>query len=214
VKFKVNHNPIFCLEIENFFSPEANKKILEEAVKFESAFADGVVGGGKNKEMRDNRVAFYDNIFQNRGTCILLKEIEKKFTNTKLREVLASCPYPLTDFLMTNTHETQVSRYGDKKQKYKWHIDRFANTSRHISMVYWFCKEGIKIEGGELGLTSSPINDGKLIEDGHAEILKIPYKNNKAMFFASFTPHCVFPTTTLKKFDEGRFSANVWIGYR
>jgi len=213
LKYKVIYKPVFCIQVDDFFSPKINKDILNEAIKLKAVYRHAIVGKGKDPKMRNNKVVYYDDIFTQRDTCVLIKEIRMKFEDVKLREILSSCPYPISDFPLTTTHETQVSRYGDNKQKYNWHIDRFSNLTRHITMVYWFCNDNIKIKGGEIGLTNSPIHDGNMI-DTNAEILKIPYKNNRALFFSSNAAHCVFPTTTNKKFSEGRFSANIWIGFK
>lgn len=215
MKINVIADPVFALEIEDFFDKNTNKQILNEAMRLKSSFQDAVIGKGLDKNFRSNIVAYYDEIFAtDRTKSVLLSQLDNRFRSDKLlREVLASCPYSICDFLMTNYHETQISRYGNNGEKYDWHIDRFDNLARHITLVYWFCENEDRITGGDLGLTNSPIYDGKPIDE-QAEIKKIKFKNNKAIIFSSAVPHCVFPTKSPKQFRQGRFSVNCWIGFR
>ena len=66
----------------------------------------------------------------------LLTHTQDFFNNQFLRDLLNSAPSPMRAFSQTNTHETQVSRYGDSNQKYDWHIDRLLDNSRLITFSY------------------------------------------------------------------------------
>lgn len=122
----------------------------------------------------------YDEVYQKRRKeSALLSAVARLFqNNTEFSELVSSAGYPFSDWMGTNTYETQVSRYGDKRQKYDWHVDGF-NKSRHISVVYHFFKTPIKFTGGELVLSNGLIYGGKLVTG------RIPYKftpKNNRMF--------------------------------
>ncbi len=224
----VYREPFFHLVFKDFFTKSANKAILKEVVKNQRRFTEAGVGSQTKirYNIRSNMVCYYDQTYRPKATnctpeqvsrarqkSTLLREIDKKFKNEEFREVLASSAYPICDFGMTSTHETQVSRYGHN-QKYGWHIDRLDNMSRVLTLIYYFFQEPSKWKGGELGLTDSPIYEGTTIEASRET--KINPQNNMAVVFGGHMAHCVFPTIEPKslRFDEGRFSANMWIGFK
>jgi len=141
----------------------------------------------------------------------LLSALDGLFINPRFREILSTSPYPICDFTLTGTHETQVSRYG-LSQKYNWHQDRFDNVRRHLTLVYYFFKEPKKWSGGELLLTDSPAYEGGLI-DKHPKLEHITPENNMGVVFSSTVLHKVSKTKTTNKFSDGRFSSNIWIGF-
>ncbi len=205
--------PIPHLVISNFFSKKENKLILDEAVKNKKSFTESITGKGVDKKYRNNKVAYYDQLYMNdRKQSKLLVALDNKFATEDFRQILSTSPHPLSDFTLCTYHETQVSRYGEE-EKYKWHIDRFDNIKRHITLVYYFFETPKKFKGGELELTDSPAFNANLIDtDPNIEV--IPVENNMAVMFACTGLHRVTPTKALKDFRSGRFSANVWIGFR
>lgn len=213
MKYEIDRNPFFHIIIHDVFSEEENKKIFDEAIKNKKLFKAATIFSGMDKKFRDNKVAYYDQIYlDNRKNSTLIVNTEKLFQqDVKFREVLSSSPPPFYDFGSTNFHETQVSRYGDKQEKYHWHVDRYTNFTRTISIVYYFFKEPRKWSGGEFQFTNSPIYKGKILEE-KANIKSIIPENNMMVVFAGNYPHQVLPTKSPRKFDEGRFSMNCWIG--
>jgi len=167
-------------------------------------------------------VIFYDNLYVNtdneydrRRLSVLLNSLKEKFVDHRFRDVLLSMPKPFADFNQTNIHETQVSVYDDCC-RYRWHVDRFNNMLRHITMVYYFFKEPKGFKGGEVCFTNSPILEGKTVEKvsrWRRNLIKIKPKNNMAVLFDSTVPHCVFPTQCEDP-EYARYSANCWIGYQ
>ncbi len=213
-KIKFIQSPV-CLIFEDFLPKETNKAILEEAISLKDMFKAATIGQGKTDlEYRDNLVLYYDGIFKSkREFSVLLKAFKEKFADIGFREILASSPSPIRDFWYTNFHETQVSRYGNSRgQHYKYHIDNMGSKKRHITMVYYFFKEPKKFSGGEIFLSASPQSRGEIVDKSHKEIKIIP-KNNMCIVFSSYTPHRVLETKSPEKFEDGRFSANVWIGF-
>jgi len=162
--------------------------------------------------MRNNTVIYYDAIFgDDRTKSNLLNSIDEIFSNEGFRELLASSPYPLCDFSLTNYHETQGSRYGSGGEKYDWHIDRFSNASRHISLIYYCHKEPKTFTGGILEITSSPMANRKPVVE-NPEISEVKPVNNRLVIFSSTVAHRVLPTHSPQNFKDGRFSVTLWVG--
>lgn len=215
-----------CVIIENCFGKKINQKILKEALKLKRKFVNAKVGSDNgsvvNKKIRTNTTCFYEDIYNHddpnkkkkiRQTSSLIKAYQNLFGNSDFRQLLSSCSQssPLANFVYTNREEFQVSRYGDSGQKYDWHIDRFENFLRTITLVYYFHKEPKQYKNGEILLSPNPMSKGKLI--GPNPLIKeVTPKNDLMVIFPSNMSHCVKPTTSPKKFEDGRFSANVWVG--
>jgi Rps23 Pro-64 3,4-dihydroxylase Tpa1-like proline 4-hydroxylase len=217
MKFEIIYEPTPIIIIRDLFSSEVNKQILAESISNEKEFLPSVTGGGdkeKTSEFRTNFVAFYDNIYDDRTKSILLESIDGLFSNNdEFKEVMASAPHPINEFSNTNYHETQVSRYGDKGQEYRFHIDAFNSKTRRVTMVYYFNEEPKPYTGGILSVTRSPIYDGNPIDETQ-KVIDIEPENNMAIIFGSQIPHRVSPTTSSSDFNKGRFSVNCWIGFR
>jgi len=213
MKYEIYYTPFFHIIITNTFPKKVNRDILREAVKNRKHFKDATTGKGVDTKFRSNKVLYMDELYiKDRKKSILIKSIENLFEkNTKFRETLASSPYPISEFLGTNTHETQVSRYGDVEQKYQFHIDRFANDTRQISVIYYFNLEPQCYEGGLLEITQSPIASGKEVDDYCSNKLINP-SNNMMMVFGGSNAHRVLPTNSPKEWSQGRFSMNCWVG--
>jgi|TARA_R110000823_G_scaffold194593_3_gene325932 Rps23 Pro-64 3,4-dihydroxylase Tpa1-like proline 4-hydroxylase len=214
MKFEIIHDPVEVIIIRDVFSKEVNKSILEESIKNESSFKEAMtIDKNVSQKYRNNTTSMYDIMYAgNRNESILLKSIDEMFKlDSSFNELLLSSKYPVSEFGSSNFHETQVSRYGDDGQSYKYHIDRFTNTSRQTTMVYYFNEEPKKYKGGKLVLTDSPIIKGETV-DINAKTLSIDPENNMAVIFPSGIPHMVEPTTSSNVFSEGRLSVNIWIG--
>jgi Rps23 Pro-64 3,4-dihydroxylase Tpa1-like proline 4-hydroxylase len=214
MKFEFIYDPVPIIIIRDIFTKKENKEILEEAVKNKKEFEHSVIGTGKESSFRNNNTSYYDIIYDHdRSKSKLLDIIDTLFKNDKFKQTLISSPYPIHLFSKSNYHETQVSRYGDDGQFYKYHIDSFNDDSRLITMVYYFNEEPKKYNGGEIQFTNSPIYKGKPV-DNNAELITIEPENNMAVIFGSRIPHTVLPTTSPKEFNRGRFSVNCWIGIK
>jgi len=204
---QVLREPVYALQFRNFFPKKINELILLEAKHLKTN--QGRTGKGIDKKVRTNRVIYYDDLYRGRREqSILLNALYNKFNDQRFRDLLLSSPYPLSEFNNTNFHEAQVSNY-DKGQRYDWHIDGAYN-KRIISLVYWFFKEPKKFKGGQLGLSNSPVYNGKMIEK-NGDVLEIEPENNMAIVFSGTSAHCVMSTSCKDK-EYSRYSANIWIG--
>ena len=229
MKIKVVRDPLFALIIDDMIDTSINKAIYNEAIALQNKFEDAIVHqangiGIKDTKYRNNKVCYYDNIYWNknnskekneklRKSSSLLNAVDNMLVNDNdFRKLLQTSPYPLCELWKTNEHYTQVSSYGyNESQKYDWHPDAGVGSNRLISMVYYFSKNPHKFNGGELLLTSSPVIKTELVEK-NPRVIAIDPKNNRIVVFASSTPHCVQMTSKVNKFEDARFSANIWIG--
>jgi Rps23 Pro-64 3,4-dihydroxylase Tpa1-like proline 4-hydroxylase len=211
VDINIIRDPVNIIKINDVFTKVENNAILEEMIYNEKTFQDSVTCG-KPTDMRNNTVSYYDNVYQdNRQNSALLTVVDSLFKSDEFQALMRSSPIPFRLFKDTNTHETQVSRYGDSGQKYDWHLDTINNHNRLITMVYYVNKEPKNYIGGEILFSNSPTYKGNLMEREPNKISFTP-ENNTAYIFDSATAHCVLPTKSPKKFDDGRFSVNIWIG--
>jgi len=216
MKFEFIYDPVPIIIIRDLFTKKENKDILAEAVKNKKKFEHSVIGGDSKNDpsFRSNTVAYYDTIYKtDRTKSKLLSKVNDVFSDKKIQSLLSSSPYPLHFFTRTNYHETQVSRYGNEGQEYKYHIDAGDNSTRQLSFVYYFHEEPKKWKGGEISFTHSPIYNGTPL-DKNTEPITITPENNMAVIFGSYTAHMVKPTTSPKTFSKGRFSVNCWIGVK
>lgn len=201
--------------IRNVFPEEENKKIHDEIIKNKDRFGDALVGlsvhpSVVDKKIRSNTVAYYDDIYNGRRMdSPLLSNIDGLFTCKDFSCMMATSPYPLHMFQNTNYHETQVSRYGDDNQHYDWHVDNGNNIQRLVTFVY-YPTDG-NWSGGEIELSNTPVWKGKSFSE---ETLKIKPEKNLGIIFPSNMPHRVLPTKSSKKFEDGRFSVNCWVGIK
>ncbi len=214
---EVIRKPVDMLKFPNIFGKKINEKILEEIISLEDKFKSATTGAKRlvNPDMRVNSVAYLDDIYPNRLESFFLTETQRLFhDNMEFREIVSTFEYPINEFLSTDIHETQVSRYGNEGEHYDWHIDRFSSHKRILTMVYYFFKEPIEWTGGDIQFTNSPVYDGKEVEqlvEGE-NLITIKPENNMGVVFSASTAHRVLPTKSPAQFDKGRFSANIWIG--
>lgn len=222
MKISYNNSPVSHIIIKNIFPQKINKKIIKEAIKLEKKFENAVIGNNtRDTTIRSNQVCYYHTVypllddpinkFKLRQSSPLLFAFLKLYQNNEFRQLLSSSPTPLSEFVFTNTDEVQVSRYGNKSEKYGWHIDRFENIQRHITLVYYFNKEPKKYSGGELLLSGNPIYNHEII--GDKTFKTITPENNMLVIFPANVAHCVKETKSSTKFEDGRFSANIWLGF-
>lgn len=217
-KIKVIKNPVFALIIDDIFDKEINNEILDEAISNKENFKIATVGGATSNtdiDYRSNTVSYYDNLYEKRSDSPLLSNLDKLITSKEFKSILLTSVFPLNLISNTNKHETQVSRYGDEN-KYIWHIDSIIGTNqRIITLVYYFNKEPKKFSGGNISLTDSPLYNWKTLVDDNPNIIDIEPKNNRLVVFASSTLHSVNPVINKSfNFEDGRFSANCWVGFQ
>ncbi len=214
MKVEVIRDPVFCLILRDFFSKKISNEILEEAISNKEHFQLAPVNKGFDESWRNNLRCLYDNLYkEKRDESKLLMSVSNKIIySEEFISILLSCPSPICELGLVNYHELQVSRYGDN-QHYIYHRDRNDKAGRLITIIYYFFKEPKAWSGGELCITNSVENKGKLLEE-NPNIKKIIPEHNMAVIFDKQVLHCVAETHAPEQFDQGRFSANIWLGRR
>ena len=218
----INFNKKFnVLTIENAFDKNTNNLILDEMINNEPNYIDAKISNEfDDKKTRNNLSCYYDTLYNNkRQNSALLRELDNLFQNTRFSTlVLSMDSFPFYLFTQTNTHETQVSRYGNSDNYYNYHVDTFGNFSRLITLVYYAHKEPKKYNGGEIVFSNDLLLEPELdsdiaqISNNDQNKLVIEPKNNMLVVFSSFKPHSVLKTSSPENFQDGRFSANIWVG--
>lgn len=212
IDLEVIREPVFCLKIKNFFKPEENKAILDEALSNQKEFKPAKTVGGKDEYWRKNLTCMYNDIYnKRRDESTLLTALHTKLTlNEEFTSMLKSSEFPLTEIASINNQEVSVARYGEGDH-YLWHQDRNDEIGRMVTIVYYFFKEPQIWTGGELCLTNSPQANGVLLEK-NPKILCIEPENNMALIYSYLDLHCVYDTHATNEFSQGRFAANIILG--
>ncbi len=204
----------FIIKINNCFGNKTERSIFKEALEnrhnFNSATINNNGEGVIDEGIRKNLSCYYDEVYsQDRTKSILLESIMELFRSSIFRNIMSSSQLPFCDFYKTNHHETQVSRYGDESDFYRWHVDSLDAGIRKMTFVYYF--GDTDYEGGEIKFSTSPISDGQLIEKDNKTHTFKP-ETDTGFIFAANVAHTVLPTKSSIDFEKGRFSVNCWIG--
>lgn len=223
-RIQVRRDPVDHLVIDGLFGGERNRAIFEHVLSLREHFETAVIGPDRRVDegYRRNLICYPDRLFhcveadgdwerrvEFRKRSPLLAAVDDLLLSPDLRDVLDSAPFPLCKFREVNRWETHLARYGDE-DKYEWHIDRIAEDSRLISIVYYVHAEPKRFTGGELELTDALVRGGKLITEGR--VARVEVANDRAIIFGGRTVHRVLPTRCSGEFEAGRFSANIFCG--
>ena len=221
---------MFHIIIDNAFGSATNKLIMSHIVSLKRHFAIGQLGGGVvDRKVRSNTTCNIDKLYEKEdfvqpdGTIDwpglrsyraekspLLKTIDLLIQSEVMRSFLDSAPYPLCKFRQMNVWETRISRYGGAGEFYSWHNDKMSGDTRTVTMNYYLSRIPKRFTGGELCLTNGSLFDGSIV-DG-SDSVEIEPKNDRIVLFSSRVVHKVKPTKSPTRFEDGRFSVNVWVG--
>ena len=218
----------YCIIIDDLFGPEKSKEIFEHIVSLREYFHPAKITYEDHlktdEDYRKNVKCYIDALYkiddpdwnarrEYRKKSQLLGAIDGLVQSQDMGMILHSAPFPICKFRDVNAWETQISRYGYDKDHYEWHYDRLSNDDRMITLVYYVNMEPKKFQGGELVL-SRGLSLGKKIITSNAKECTIEPKNDRLVIFNSRTVHRVASTTSSARFEEGRFSVNIWCGIR
>lgn len=207
--------------IDNFFSNQNSKAILDEAIKLEPFYTQAMtIGAGHTFDgckqcekirkasklaVRDNTIISLDHQYKNkRYESVILSSFGEVLKDPNFINILIDKPstFALIDYV--NTSESLLSRYG-QCDFYKWHIDNTINREqRLITIIYYFNKEPEKFTGGELLFGAKSTENYKIIKPKH----------NRLIIFPSDMLHSVNDVKFLDSdFGSARFSLNLWVGF-
>jgi Rps23 Pro-64 3,4-dihydroxylase Tpa1-like proline 4-hydroxylase len=226
-KVTVLDNP-YCIIIDDLFGPEKSQKIFEHILSLREYFEPAKItyeGDLKtDEEYRKNTVCYIDSLYridtpdwiakkEYRKRSQLLEAIDGLIQSPDMAMITHSTPFPMCKFRDINVWETQISRYGNDEDHYEWHYDRMSNDDRLITLVYYVNMEPKKFQGGEL-IFSDGLSIGRRIITSNSKECAIKPQNDRLVIFNSRTVHRVAPVTSSPKFEDGRFSVNIWCGIR
>lgn len=226
-KITVLDNP-YCIVIDNLFGPEKSNEIFNHIISLREHFEPAkIVYEGSltvDESYRKNMVCPIDYLYsidepewaakrEYRKQSPLLGAVDGLMEGKDMGIILKSAPLPICKFEEINVWETQISRYGEDRAHYEWHYDRVSNDDRLITLVYYVNMEPKKFQGGDL-ILSNGLSLGKEIVTTNPKENAIQPHNDRLVIFNSRTVHKVAPTVSSSKFEEGRFSVNIWAGIR
>lgn len=191
--------------IDEIFSKEEEKQILDECIKLDPIYKEGLMYDFKLKkdikhEEKEASDIFLDKFYENkRENSDILKIFDNFFWGEKMREIYTNSRYPIFDLVnYTSTDNTHIIRYGDK-DFYDWHHDKFEPPYGFVTMSYMICSKPKKFTGGDFQLKW---ND---------EIKTIKFKSNKAILFPSITQHRATPVQMKSKDKKDyRYTIQQW----
>lgn len=206
--------PAPILIIDDFLSAEHAALCLQEAIDLKPVYMPASVGQSTDNRIdpriRRNDVVYLDSVF------FAAPERSKILTLVKRRIQERECNdlwhkgYFLFDVINYATwYESVLSRYG-QCDFYGLHQDTKQNKTnpgeihqRLVTLVYYMNTEPERFTGGSLTLQQ---DDGKIT---------ITPKHNRAVVFPSFVYHKVENVQLNEEyFSAGRFSLNLWMGFR
>jgi Rps23 Pro-64 3,4-dihydroxylase Tpa1-like proline 4-hydroxylase len=224
MKIQVFREPVFHIVIDDYLPETENAVLLKHIVSHEKDFVKAALGDAQetNVDYRSNLnlhmdmlysagpLALPEDVAAKRAKSPLLSMIDSFIQDERVLSMLDTAPAPLNELRYSNYWSTQVSRYGDKDH-YHWHYDRIPwDETRLITLIYYVHSSPKKFEGGNLVLTNGLLWEDTIV--GSTGEAVIEPKNNRLVLFDSRIVHTVKTTKAAEKFEDGRFSVNVWIG--
>lgn len=212
--------------IDDFLPNRASQEILQEVIDLEPQYTQAGTQGDhihlahmeeceecklqvniSRNTIRDNQVIYLDQIFAHkRDTSKTLTYLDRKICDDQefINEMeRANHMFPLINIV--NTSETLVSRYG-KCDFYGWHYDGSnIREARLITVSYYVNKEPLQFDGGRIMFYNKETKEKKAIEPKH---------NRAVIFMSTNALHSVeHVNLSGKKWEEGRFSVQFWLGF-
>ncbi len=222
IKFYSDPAPHYI--IDDFLNPRAAKEILNECIDLEPFYQQAKITGDgthaphpgecklckKNFDkfrntIRDNQTIYLDELYKDkREDSKSLEHLHSIITSEHFKKFAENSEhmFPILNYI--NTSESMISRYG-KCDFYGWHRDEsIPGPKRVITISYYINKEPLTFDGGDLLM---------LYSDG-IKYKEIKPKHNRAVIFTSSAYHSVqYVNLTGKKWEEGRFSIQFWLGF-
>jgi predicted 2-oxoglutarate/Fe(II)-dependent dioxygenase YbiX len=202
------------LIIDDFLSAEHAALCLQEAIDLRPVYMPASVGQADDnridRKIRRNDVVYLDSVFSSAPERSKILTLVKRRIDEPDCNRLWHQGYFLFDVInYGNWRESVLSRYG-QCDFYGLHQDTKHNKTnpgelrnRLVTLVYYMNTEPERFTGGALTLQQ---DDGKIT---------VTPKHNRAVVFPSFVYHKVENVQLNDEdFSAGRFSLNLWIGFR
>jgi len=186
----IKDNPLFpFILVENWYTPEEEKKVWKELEFYSSNPVDkaqgGIVARDEHGKDKGKHYRFYlDKIYSlNAREQSNILNFTYKLKMLELHHRINECGHYGRSFFSSTGISSFVSYYKDT-DFYDSHFDSY-----HWTNLIWFVKEPKKFEGGDL-----------TFEESNTKIL---LKHNRAVLFPSMFLHKVNPLKFYEKYNEG-----------
>lgn len=209
MKVEYIQNPTPVIVIDDFLSEEQATNVLGECIALRPVYRDAEVldlkaGSRIDVKSRQNKVVYMDNVFKGneKASHVLQDLVKAGIFSAEARKIWEAGNTGFEIINRVTRVETVLSRYGNN-DFYGFHRDwNFTLANRLITAVY-YCNLGAEnFKGGRLLLKGDP-------EVG------IEPKHNRLVVFNSGAYHSVEKTEIQDdKFENGRFSVNIWMGFQ
>jgi len=200
--------PLIC--IDNFLGNEHADKILQECIDLRQQYEHGKIFdklGTKKLDVRvrANDVLYIDDIFRDSpGRSDIISILRVKISTGQCRDIWSQGHFLFDTINYSNRFDFVVSRYGTGNF-YSKHRDTGVTKIRHpiVTLVYYVNREQGLFSGGALRLW----NDD--------ESISFQPKHNRVVVFPSSLIHEVESVTSSSdRWEDGRFSINLWTGFQ
>ncbi|HIK28008.1 MAG: 2OG-Fe(II) oxygenase [Oscillatoriaceae bacterium SKW80] len=190
--------PSEYLQLDNFLSPNEQKRLIEFVIQKEKEFVPTSTSTGA-ADYRRSWVLYSFPEFSE----LLISKIRAIFPD--ICRKLGLQPFKISQI------EAQITAHNDGNY-YKVHNDNGSadTATRTITYVYYFYREPKAYSGGELVIYDSKIENNFYVK---ADSFKtIEPRNNSIVFFLSRYMHEVLPVSCPSKaFADSRFTINGWV---
>ena len=201
--------------IDDFLPTGDASGLLQEAIDLKPIYMPGSVGNGPdnkvNRDFRRNDVVMLNSVFAaDQSRSVILRTLKKRVAEGDLNRVWHEGHLIFDIINYCTWRETVLSRYG-RCEFYGRHQDTMRDrdnpgfiTRRLVTLVYYMNREPEQFAGGGLRLYEK--NKEFRVEPRH----------NRAVIFPSFVFHEVENVQLPEDapWDSGRFSLNLWMGFR
>ena len=198
MKFTINRDPIPYLIIEDIFSENELKLIMQELEFIQPKLLDpSKTGSATNLDgsyKKNNTGVLLDELYNFREFSDILL-LNRKLFCEDVYEAAKMC-HPSMQLFRTTAHDKTLISYYESGDRYDAHHDRAAAT-----LIAWFFKEPKNFSGGDFILDEYNI--------------KIEPKNNMAILFLSCYMHSVTEIVMKDKSipGSGRFSMSMFCNH-
>jgi SM-20-related protein len=197
--------PVRCVVLDEFLAPQELEQITAYALAHEADFRTSEVvsrqaeGGVVNFEHRRSRVLMELGAHQD----LILKRIESVLP--QVLERLGMEPFSVA------TVEAQMTASNDGDY-FHFHSDNSSEpvSSRYLTFVYFFHREPVQFEGGDLRIHDARLEEGTYVSQGSYQTI-VP-RQNQIVFFPCELVHEITPVKCSSGlFADSRFTLNGWL---
>ncbi|HWE51408.1 MAG TPA: 2OG-Fe(II) oxygenase [Bryobacteraceae bacterium] len=206
--------PSPVLVIDEFLPPAAAWDVLGECLSLRPVYMPARVGQGQENRVDDrlrrNDVVYLDSVFSPApDRSVILRTMKGAIWSQEAKQIWHAGDFVFDIVNYATHHETVLSRYGTcdfygRHQDTK-HDKTDPGSIRHrlVTMVYYVNRTPEKFTGGALTLHKNQ------------KSLTVDPAHNRLVVFPSFTFHEVEKVTLEDDaFENGRFSLNIWLGFK